>query len=230
VGEGVVVPVVIAVWPNNTVSVLKVPVGFSATYLFGLLDAEANPTDSKIYITRADEDGVLHIGFDYEIDYGDTVSAEATGLRLDCLSGRLKKWDWPATVVRDFYRSLEQNHRRREAEQVARTMTADELAAFPAAPCPSFTVAEVRAMDPFCGVYFAFNEDGTCHYVGESCDVTSRVSKSRPEIAERSIGVLKCKEHERKRIESYFIGLLDPPGNSQSTASQLAAKSRKEAR
>lgn len=218
----------IAVWPNNTISVLRVPPGFSATYLFSLLDEEACPTDAEIYVTRTDDSGVLHVGWNYELDCGDPVSPEVKGLRLDCFSGRAKKWKWPATVIRDYYRSLSCGRRRQDAELNARTMTADELKRFPAAPDPEFTVDQVRAMEPFCGVYFSFNEDGSCHYVGESCDVTSRVSRSRPEISGRMIGVLSCEKHERKLIESYFIGLLDPPGNSQSTASQRASQCRKE--
>lgn len=221
-------PVVIAVWPNNTISVLKVPSGFSATYLFSVLDEEACPTDAQIYVTRSDDQGVLHVGWSYELDYGAPVSPQSHGLRIDCFSGRAKKWKWPPTVVRDYYRCLQKSVRRRDAERNARTMTSEELKDFPAAPAPDFTVDEIRAMDPFCGVYFAFDKDGTCHYVGESRNVTSRVSKSRPEISDRMIGVIKCENHERKRIESYFIGLLDPPGNSQSTASQFRKEGGRE--
>lgn len=84
-------------------------------------------------------------------------------------------------------------------------------------------------MESFCGVYFSFDADGSCHYVGESVDVTTRVSRSRSEIGDMVIGLIKCERHERKRIEAYFIGLLDPPGNSQSTASQIANERAKRA-
>lgn len=220
-------PVVIAVWPNNTISVLKMPAGFTASALFGELDAEANPTDATIYICKTDEDGFLHVGWNYVLDPGRPVEPSSKGLRIDCLSGRVKKWKWPPTVVRDYYRSLAKEDRRANAEASARTMTAEELKSFPAPPDPLFTVDEIRSMDRFCGVYFAFDTDGSCHYVGESLDVTTRVSKCRKEIGDRMIGVLRCEMHERKRIESYFIGLLDPPGNSQSTANQRAAQKAK---
>lgn len=213
-------PVVVAVWPNNTLSVLVMPRGFSATDLFEELDQEGCPTDATVRILKTDSRGVCHIGWDFILDEGCPVGTESKGLRLDAFSGQAKKWKWPETVVRDYYRRTERNRRMADACRDIATMTADELKMFPAAPVPAFTVDEVRAMEPFCGVYFAFNEDGTCHYVGESTNVTARVSKSRAEIGSRTIGVLKCERHERKRIEAYFIGILDPPGNSQSTASQ----------
>lgn len=72
-------------------------------------------------------------------------------------------------------------------------------------------------MPSFSGVYLAYGDDGVCHYVGESRDVTGRVGESRPEIAGRRLAVIPCAPSERKRIECYYIGLLDPPGNSQST-------------
>lgn len=79
------------------------------------------------------------------------------------------------------------------------------------------SISDIRRMDSFAGVYFAFNSDGSCHYVGESLDVTKRVSRNRPELAGRRISFIRCRAHDRKRIECYYIGLLDPPGNAQST-------------
>jgi len=87
----------------------------------------------------------------------------------------------------------------------------------PVPPLPELTAKQVRSMPAFSGIYVAWNDDGSAHYVGESQDVPSRVSSSRPEIASRRIGVYKCEASERKRIECYFIGILNPAGNSQST-------------
>lgn len=100
---------------------------------------------------------------------------------------------------------------------------------FPEEPVKTFSVAEVRGMSPFCGVYFAYNSDGSCHYIGESKDVTSRVAGSRQEIGERRIGFVKCEPHERKRIEAYFVALFDPPGNACSTHRMKAAAARSRA-
>ena len=83
-------------------------------------------------------------------------------------------------------------------------------------------------MSPFSGVYVAWNDDGTAHYVGESINVPSRVQASRPEIGERLIGVIECDKNERLRIESLFIGLLNPSGNSQSLERAAARDSRRE--
>lgn len=103
------------------------------------------------------------------------------------------------------------------------------VAEFPEEPVKTFSVAEVRDMSPFCGVYFAYNSDGSCHYIGESTDVTSRVVGSRQEIGERRIGFIKCEPHERKRIEAYFVALFDPPGNACSTHRMRAADKRSRA-
>ena len=76
-------------------------------------------------------------------------------------------------------------------------------------------------MDPFCGVYFSYNEDGSCHYVGESKNVTQRVTKSRDEIGGRRIGLVKCEPQDRKRIEAFYVAMLNPPGNAISTHRML---------
>jgi hypothetical protein len=90
-------------------------------------------------------------------------------------------------------------------------------AGIPPIPEKRWTISEVRRMPSFSGVYLAYGDDGVCHYVGESKDVTARVGESRPEISGRRIAVVPCDPIARKRIECYYIGLLDPPGNSQST-------------
>ena len=210
-------PLVIAVWPNNTISIVKMDQGFSAVDLFDQLDQIACPTDATCYLVKPDKDG-LCINFDWPYPSADKVSAESTGLRLECHQGKAKRFKWPKTVARDWLRVISAAVRRRDREQNLTTLSVDEIKLLPAAPTETFDVCEVKKMDSFPGVYFSFNSDGTCHYVGEATSVPRRVSKSRPEIGDRRIGIIKCQAHERKLIESYFIGLLDPPGNCQSTS------------
>jgi hypothetical protein len=209
-------PLVIAVWPNNTISIVKMEPGFEAVSLFCELDQIADPQDATCYVVRPDKDG-LCVNFDWPHPSDETVGPKSTGLRLELHQGKVRKFSWPETVCRDYIRSMATAARKLGRQVTAATMSVDEIGQFPAAPTEMFTVAEVRGMESFSGVYFAFNVDGSCHYVGEAKDVTSRVSKSRPEIGDRTIGLIRCEPHERKRIESYFIGILDPPGNCQST-------------
>jgi hypothetical protein len=209
-------PLVIAVWPNNTISIVKMPPNFTAVSLFNELDQIADPTDSKCYVVAPNDDG-LCVDFDWPYLSNENVCPESTGLRLEVHQGKMRRFHWPKTVARDWIRQLARVSRSAGRDATAKKMSADELAGLPAAPTETFTVSQVRKMDSFSGVYFAFNDDGSCHYVGEAIDVTARVSKSRPEIGDRRIGIICCEAHERKRIEAYFIGVLDPPGNCQST-------------
>jgi hypothetical protein len=209
-------PLVIAVWPNNTISIVKMEPGFTAVSLFCELDQICDPQDATCYVVRPDEYG-LCVNFDWPYLSDETVGPKSTALRLESHQGKVRKFRWPKTVCRDYIRSMAIAARKRDREATAATMSADEISQFPAAPTKTFTVAEVRGMESFSGVYFAFNTDGSCHYVGEAKDVTNRVSKSRPEIGDRTIGLIRCEPHERKRLESYFIGILNPPGNCQST-------------
>lgn len=153
------------------------------------------------------------------------IKFKASPGRLDSHSGRLKKLKWPRGIVRQAYRAAF-GKSRDDRQECLRTVSADELKSFPAEPSETFSVDQVRAMSEFCGVYFAYNSDGSCHYVGESKDVTSRVTASRQEIGGRRIGVIKCEPHERKRIEAYFVAMLDPPGNAISTHRMAAASER----
>lgn len=108
-------------------------------------------------------------------------------------------------------------------------MSAAEIPSFPAPPSQTFTVDEVNRMPLFCGVYFAYDDDGSVYYVGESERVPKRVRKTRPEIGDRRIGVIRCEKHERKRIEAYFVAMLNPPGNGASTHRMLERSEMDEA-
>lgn len=215
-------PVVIAVWPNNTFSILQVPVGFSMTNLFWQLDTEANPLDATLFILKPSS-GWSHATFDwaegdrtdYEGQDRDYMKIKMGSGRLDSNEGSLRRLKWPHNIQRLAYRSA---FGRCDAEKLClRHMTAAEICLMPAEPTDTYAVDDVRSMDSFCGVYFAFNEDGSCHYVGESLDVTKRITSSRSEIGNRRIGIIRCEPHERRRIEAYFVAMLDPPGNGASS-------------
>lgn len=211
-------PLVIAVWPNNTISAVMMRPGFSMVDLYNEIDAEACPTDATCYVAKRSRDG-LYVTLDWERleDDDETVTPKSCGLRVDSLYGKLRRLEWPADIQRRWLRHLGRTARGQDIHTAPRRLSSDELQAFPSEPTETFSVEEVRAMPSFCGVYFSFNDDGSCHYVGESTDVTQRVSKSRPEIGERRIGLIRCDKNERRRIEAYFVAILDPPGNKAST-------------
>jgi len=210
-------PLVVAVWPNNTISIIRAANGFTMLDLFALIDVEENPLDATCYQVSSDDDG-MHITFGWKhLDDGNAVTPESAGVDIGKLFGKVKKLPWPEDILKQWMRQLSFNTRRQSHMDRSRFLFADEIPKFPAAPPATHTVCDVRRMEGFCGVYFAFNDDGTCHYVGESEDVTKRVSRSRPEIGERMIGLIECMPHERKRIEAYFVALLDPAGNGASS-------------
>ena len=210
-------PIVVAVWPNNTISVVQVPRGFSMTDLFDQIDKEASPFDAKLYLIKP-EDGWSHLTFDWEClttpnPDTDEMVVKASSGRLGSIDGKMKRIRFPPNIRRMWARVYLGEQERHPVSK----MTAEEIASMPAEPTQTYEVDEVRAMKPFCGVYFAFNNDGSCHYVGESINVTKRVTKNRPEIGDRRIGVIECERNDRRRIEAYFVAMLDPPGNAIST-------------
>ena len=220
-------PLIIAVWPNNTISVLRIWNGFTMLELYDELDREHDPLDATCYRAREDDDG-LHISFDWmDLDPGSKAGPESVGLVLDSVAGRLKKLEWPSDIRKQWFRNMERSIRKSEASDLFRYLSDDENPRLPAPPPPCHTVDEIKKMKPFCGVYLAYDPDGSCHYVGESIKVPERVSSARPEIGDRLIGLVHCDIHQRRRIEAYYIGLLDPPGNAQSSH-RLAKKGAKD--
>ena len=210
-------PIVLAVWANNTVSMIKMRSGFTMLDLYVEIDREADPLDCQCYVTRHDVDG-LYITFDWKFDDKDRiVTPKFSNLTLDTLAGNLKRLRWPSDIRKQYSRELSENVRKQTVLDNAPACAFGQIPDMPSVPAPSFTVEQIRAMEQFCGVYLSYDSDGMCHYVGESINVPVRVSKSRPEIRERMIGIVKCAPYERKRIEAYFTALLDPPGNAIST-------------
>lgn len=211
-------PTVFAKWPGGGFSVIQAPAGFSMTDLFWTLDEEADPCSATLYLLKP-KHGWSHASISYRVvDQSQTCReffrVKRSSAVVESFSGSLKKLPWPPNIVRMAYRA-QFGHEIKDSD--FSKITAEEISQLPSEPTRTHEVAEIRAMKPFCGVYFAYDRDGSCHYVGESKNVPARVSRGRSEIGDRRIGVIECAPHERKRIESYYIGILNPPGNSQST-------------
>ncbi len=217
-------PLIVALWPNRTVTFVYMQSGFTATDLYHELDQECDPLCAKCYVVGKDECDSMYVTTESNSDSltkddhkPDVEKRKAEYLRLGCLQGRKRRYRWPRTVVRDYIRSVYSDTR---MQDTIHRMVEDyqrDMEGMPIPPSPKFSAKDVRGMEPFSGVYVSWNDDGTPFYVGESKNVPERVNGSRPEIGERRIGVLRCDEHDRKRLECFFIGLLNPPGNSQST-------------
>lgn len=211
-------PVVIAVWENNTVSVIGMRRGFSMLDLWFEIDAEANPLDATCYLAKPSIDG-MYITFDWKDRFKAEAIACATSknIAIGKLSGKLKRLNWPADIMAQVFKSMDRDARRAKLQERCRFLLASEIPDMPRNPPPEYSVQDVRNMEPFCGVYFSYDRNGSCFYVGESLNVPNRVSKSRPEIGDRMLGVLRCHKHDRKRLEAWFVSILDPPGNAIST-------------
>lgn len=96
---------VIAVWPDNTVSVLRMWRDFTALDLFNELDAEANPLDAKCYLVTSDCDG-MHITFDWK--RRKTAEASKRRIVIGNIAGRFKRLYWPEGIQEAWIKSLTQ--------------------------------------------------------------------------------------------------------------------------
>mgnify|MGYP003345824393 CR=1 FL=1 len=81
---------VIAVWPNNTISLVRMWNEFTMLDLFTQLDHEADPLDAQCWLVRRDDDG-MHVTFDWkDMDDDEPVSpksrnhSHAPGMQLMC--------------------------------------------------------------------------------------------------------------------------------------------------
>ena len=211
---------IVAVWPNNTVSILRIPTGATMVQVYDQLEDAGCPLDTRCFLLRTD-DGYMHVSFDWKAVSEDVVGPQSLNLGLTKYRGRKKRLRWPSNIEKIWAKKREASLRKNGTWERARKMSADESPSMPNAPPPSHKADEVRLLKPFCGVYLSYNADGKCHYVGESASVPTRVSKSRPEIGDRLLGLVRCEPHERKRIEAYYIAMLDPPGNAISTHAML---------
>jgi hypothetical protein len=203
-------PIVIATWPGGDVSIVIMRKGFTAVDLYEELDAFSDPLRAKCYVARPRFDE-----FFVHVERQDDGPSHADVGKIN--GTRIKPYPWPSSVVSEHVRSVYRRSRAMNNAPEEMSDFRDAKQAMPEPPSPKFTAEEINKMAPFSGVYVSWDDDGKAFYVGESAHVPSRVRSSRPEIANRAIGVIKCDPSERRRIECYFIGVLNPPGNSQST-------------
>lgn len=103
-------PTVVAVWPDNTISILRMPSGFTMVDLFGEIDAEANPHDATCYQVSSDEDG-MHITFNWKVpDDGGPVVPKSQDVRIGKICGRIKRLKWPSDILEQWLTQLRFDH------------------------------------------------------------------------------------------------------------------------
>jgi len=87
---------IVATWPNNSVSVLRSPAEWDAVWLFEALDAEDNPFAAKVMVVYG---RYPHVGWDEEQD-------EETGkavLKPYAIEGTLTHWSWPDDMMERWW-------------------------------------------------------------------------------------------------------------------------------
>jgi len=80
-------------------------------------------------------------------------------------------------------------------------------------PPPGLSVeAAMETMPNQAGVYFLY-QDSHCVYVGEAISLRNRLKTHEHMCLCNKVGFMLCDPYQRKRIETYYIGLIDPPLN-----------------
>jgi hypothetical protein len=87
---------------------------------------------------------------------------------------------------------------------------------FPPPPAPAMRADEMRNAPESSGVYFCYHGQFVV-YVGESMNIKARFSGHEHLGRFDSVGFLLCDPHQRKRLEAFYKGLLDPPLNHESS-------------
>jgi len=104
--EVCVMATVVAVWPNNTISIVRMPSGFNMIDLFNELDAEASPLDCICYQVSSDRDG-MHITFDWKVTSdGKPVVPTSKNVGIGKICGRIQKLDWPDDIFEQWAKWL----------------------------------------------------------------------------------------------------------------------------
>lgn len=220
----------IAFWPDSTISILSYPSGYEEetyeSWLFDDLDAECDPLDAKVYKLPPG----YHVQTEAWIgEHKKTGESKAlisvTSFHLDGKRPRRLEWSPDAQFKR--LNRVRMQQRRKAAEQAS--LDAVQIhqpsdSAYPPVPAAVFTVDEVRAMEPFAGIYVAVNETtGAVQYVGKSKNVTGRVSGSRPELRDCRIGIVKMAESDIHFAELHYIAKCRPTHNQEGRASRKDA-------
>ena len=97
---------------------------------------------------------------------------------------------------------------------------------FPPPPMPTVLASDIDQAPDCSGVYFLYSNN-VLMYVGESLSIRKRLVRHQHKGKFDSFGWLRCDPAQRKRLESFYIGVLDPFLNHESTS---AAVTRSEAK
>lgn len=101
---------------------------------------------------------------------------------------------------------------------------------FPPPPMPSAGMETAQNIPSASGVYFVW-ENKQVVYVGESVDLRRRLAAGHEHFkGDRKVSFVVCDTRQRRRLEAFYIGLLDPSLNKESTARCPAFTSRKQRR
>ncbi len=87
---------IVATWPNNSVSVLRSPADWDAFWLFAALDSEDNPFAAKVMVVKG---RCPHVGWTEEIDE-ETGRAVLTPYTIE---GTLIPWEWPDDMMEQWH-------------------------------------------------------------------------------------------------------------------------------
>lgn len=213
-------PAFIAYWPDSSISVLSYPGGSDdSTYeswLFEDLDQERDPLEAKVY--------KLPQGYHLQTEVW-IGKNKKTGKHRACLSvtgfhcddKRPKRMAWSPDISFRRWNRIRMQQRKAAAEKAAESSIASycsDDSSYPPVPAACFTIEEVRAMQPFSGIYIAIHEHtGAVQYVGKSRDVTKRVSSSRKELADCRIAVVRMAPEDIHFAELHYIAKCRPYAN-----------------
>lgn len=99
---------------------------------------------------------------------------------------------------------------------------------FPPPPLPEFSIDYASSATSGCGVYFLYEAE-VLVYVGESLCVRARLMNHDHRRIVTHFSVIECDRLQRKRLEAFYIGVLNPRLNKESshrvTRSDVKAKS-----
>jgi hypothetical protein len=87
---------------------------------------------------------------------------------------------------------------------------------FPPPPGPELGCRDAIKAPVSAGVYF-IHEAGSIVYVGESIRVRDRLQGHEHLTDGRMVSVIECDALQRRRLEAFYIGVLNPPLNRESS-------------
>jgi hypothetical protein len=87
---------------------------------------------------------------------------------------------------------------------------------FPPPPLPELSINDATRATNNPGVYFLY-QDAVIVYVGESLNVRNRLVSHEHKGCATHFSVCECDKTQRKRLEAFYIGVLNPRLNTQSS-------------